>query len=89
MGKLLMAPIDKPSQKLELIDAIQRLGVSYHLESEIDEILQQIYKDHHNVVGQEDNGSLYTVALRFRLLRQQGYNIPSGKSSLFDLLFIH
>ena len=89
VGKLLMDPIDKPSQKLELIDAIQRLGVSYHFESEIDEILQQIYKDHHNEVGQEDNGSLYTVALRFRLLRQQGYNIPSGKSSLFDLLFIH
>ncbi|KAL4619518.1 hypothetical protein ACB092_06G084800 [Castanea dentata] len=77
VGKLLMAPIDKPSQKLELIDAIQRLGVSYHFESEIDEILQQIYKDLHNEVGQEDNGSLYTVALRFRLLRQQGYNIPS------------
>ncbi|KAL4619514.1 hypothetical protein ACB092_06G084500 [Castanea dentata] len=77
VGKLLMAPIDKPSQKLELIDAIQRLGVSYHFESEIDEILQQIYKDLHNGVGQEDNGSLYTVALRFRLLRQQGYNIPS------------
>ncbi|KAL4619516.1 hypothetical protein ACB092_06G084700 [Castanea dentata] len=75
--KLLMAPIDKPSLKLELIDAIQCLGVSYHFESEIDEILQQIYKDHHNEVGQEDNGSLYTVALRFRLLRQQGYNIPS------------
>ncbi|XP_075671447.1 putative terpene synthase 2 [Castanea sativa] len=77
VGKLLMAPIDKPSQNLELIDAIQRLGVSYHFESEIDEILQQIYKDLHNEVGQEDNGSLYTVALRFRLLRQQGYNIPS------------
>ncbi|KAK7822081.1 putative terpene synthase 2 [Quercus suber] len=77
VGKLLLDPIDKPSQKLELIDAIQRLGVSYHFESEIDEILQQIYKDHHNEVGQEDNGSLYTIALRFRLLRQQGYNIPS------------
>ncbi|KAK7824433.1 (-)-germacrene d synthase [Quercus suber] len=50
---------------------------------EIDEILQQIYKDHHNEVGQEDNGSLYTIALRFRLLRQQGYNIPSDSFNKF------
>ncbi|KAL0001134.1 hypothetical protein SO802_014915 [Lithocarpus litseifolius] len=58
VGKLLMDPIDKSSQKLELIDAIQRLDVSYHFESEIDEILQQIYKDHHNEVGKEDNDIL-------------------------------
>ena len=78
-----MAPIDKPSQKLELIDAIKCLGVPYHFKSEIDEVLQQFYKDHHNEDGQKDNDSLYIVALRFRLLRQQGYNISSGKPSFF------
>ena len=79
--KLLMAPTNKPSQKLELIDAIKCLGVSCHFESDIDEVLQHIYGDHHNEDGQKDNDGLYTVALRFRLLRQQGYNISSGKSS--------
>ena len=39
---MLMAPIDKPSQKLELIDEIECLGVSYNFESEIDKVLQQI-----------------------------------------------
>ena len=40
--RMLMAPIDKPSQKLELIDEIECLGVSYNFESEIDKVLQQI-----------------------------------------------
>jgi (-)-germacrene D synthase len=57
-----MAPIDKPSQKLELIDEIECLGVSYHFESEIDKVLQQIYKHHHNGDGQKDDDSPYTVA---------------------------
>jgi (-)-germacrene D synthase len=76
---MLMAPIDKPLEKLELINAIQRLGVAYHFESEIEEVLQQIHNYHYNCDGQENDDALYTVALHFRLLRQQGYNIPSGK----------
>ncbi|KAF3450150.1 hypothetical protein FNV43_RR06230 [Rhamnella rubrinervis] len=64
------------SEKLKLIDVIQRLGVSYHFESEIDQILQQIYNHyddhkHHNFL----DGDLYNTALCFRLLRQHGYNI--------------
>ncbi|KAG6655109.1 hypothetical protein CIPAW_05G193000 [Carya illinoinensis] len=75
-----MAPVDDISQKLELIDAIQRLGVSYHFESEIDTILQQI---HNNGDDTGDSDDLYTVSLRFRLLRQQGYNTPSDVFSKF------
>ncbi|KAL5546812.1 hypothetical protein UlMin_006499 [Ulmus minor] len=66
-------PVQNPLEKLDLIDVIQRLGVSYHFENEIKEVLQQIInnqQEHGN-----DNGELYTVALRFRLLRQQGYNV--------------
>ena len=42
-----MAPIINLLEKLELIDAIHRLGVSYHFESEIDEVLQQIHRHHY------------------------------------------
>nr|XP_010905142.1 alpha-humulene synthase [Elaeis guineensis] len=58
-------------QEMELIDILQRLGVAYHFEKKIDEILSQIFKKH-----MEDD-DLHAVALRFRLLRQHGYNMPA------------
>ncbi|CAL5404078.1 unnamed protein product [Camellia sinensis] len=73
--KMLVAANDQPSQKLNFTDAIQRLGVSYHFESEMETALQHIYEtdyDHHDDKANDD---LYTVALMFRLLRQQGYPI--------------
>ncbi|XP_073117608.1 alpha-humulene synthase [Elaeis guineensis] len=59
-------------QEMELIDALQRLGVAYHFEKEIDKILRQICN------AQMEGDDLHTVALRFRLLRQHGYNIPAN-----------
>ncbi|KAI8539674.1 hypothetical protein RHMOL_Rhmol09G0201400 [Rhododendron molle] len=65
------------SQQLDLIDAIQRLGVAYQFETEINQGLHQIYETyrqsgHKNVNDDED---LYTTALSFRLLRQHGYHV--------------
>ncbi|XP_058100953.1 (-)-germacrene D synthase-like [Magnolia sinica] len=60
-------------QEMNLIDDIQRLGVAYHFEKEIDEALQRMY-DAYTDVNYDD---LYAVALRFRLLRQGGYNVSS------------
>ncbi|KAL6316983.1 hypothetical protein AAG906_024522 [Vitis piasezkii] len=58
---------------LNFIDAVQRLGVAYHFEQEIEEALQHIYNSVHDLNDIE--GDLYNVALGFRLLRQQGYSI--------------
>ncbi|KAK4539090.1 hypothetical protein RGQ29_031979 [Quercus rubra] len=82
--RMLMAPIDNLLEKLELIDAIQHLGVSYHFEGEIDEVLQQIHKYHYTCDVQESDDALYTIALHFRLLRQQGYNILSDIFNKFE-----
>ena len=78
---MLMVPaLDNPSQKFDLIDQIQRLGVSYHFEDEISTLLQQINKNGSAWDElQTDSGNLYTAALYFRLLRQQGYSVPCGK----------
>ncbi|KAJ9671957.1 hypothetical protein PVL29_025551 [Vitis rotundifolia] len=70
--KMLITAADDSVQKLHLIDAIQRLGVAYHFESEIDEALKHIF-DVSVVSAEEDD--VYTASLRFRLLRQQGYKV--------------
>lgn len=64
-----MTSLENVSQKLNLIDDIQRLGVSYHFGNEIEEILQKIHESSY------DLDDLCTAALCFRLLRQQGYNV--------------
>lgn len=72
---------DKPSQKLNLIDAIQRLGVAYHFETEIEAELQHMYETYQQHDHKfADHDDLYTMALSFRLLRQEGYPISCGKS---------
>ncbi|KAF8031674.1 hypothetical protein BT93_D0785 [Corymbia citriodora subsp. variegata] len=42
--KMVTDVVDEPSQMLHLIDQIQRLGIFYHFEREIDEQLEQIHK---------------------------------------------
>jgi (-)-germacrene D synthase len=82
--KMLMAPGEKPTQKFNFIDAIQRLGVSYHFENEIQQILQQLHNTLHGSDDHEDDDDdLYTVALQFRLLRQNGYYISCGTVFFF------
>ncbi|KAL0399298.1 UNVERIFIED_CONTAM: Bicyclogermacrene synthase [Sesamum radiatum] len=73
MMRNVLAQTPNHCNKLELIDAIQRLGVGYHFEEEIDKSLQYIH-DTHLEYNSKDN-DLRTVALRFRLLRQQGYPV--------------
>ncbi|XP_041993268.1 bicyclogermacrene synthase-like isoform X2 [Salvia splendens] len=75
VGKLLAETSDDLPCKLELIDVIQRLGVEYHFEKEIKASLKYIHDKYKHQNG-KDNDDLRIVALRFRLLRQEGYNVP-------------
>ncbi|CAN0896594.1 Alpha-copaene synthase [Linum grandiflorum] len=60
--------------KLRLIDTIQRLGVGYLFETEIEGLIENIYS-----LGQDSiiikNANMYHTALWFRLLRQQGFAV--------------
>ncbi|EOY08702.1 hypothetical protein QUC31_010780 [Theobroma cacao] len=68
---MLATPMDKPSQKLYLIDAVQRLGVAYHFEKEIEDSLEIIYPN----CNVERDDDLCSTAVRFRLLREHGFNV--------------
>ncbi|XP_048606907.1 tricyclene synthase, chloroplastic isoform X4 [Brassica napus] len=69
-------------EQLELIDDLQKLGVSYHFEREIDNILTFTYhKDRRNFMEYDMEYDLHATALEFRLLRQHGFNVPEDLSS--------
>ncbi|KAI9083053.1 hypothetical protein K1719_034957 [Acacia pycnantha] len=69
------------SQKLNFIGWVQRLGVSYHFQHEIEKALAKIhsiYSSNNNLITHdEDDNNLHSLALLFRLLRQHGYPISS------------
>ncbi|XP_006354694.1 vetispiradiene synthase 2-like [Solanum tuberosum] len=60
-------------QKVHLIDTLERLGIYYHFEKEIEHQLSKIFDL--NFIHEEDD--LYNVSLYFRLFRQHGYPISS------------
>ncbi|XP_050288805.1 sesquiterpene synthase 2-like [Quercus robur] len=80
--KELLASAGHLSQQLGLIDALQRLGVAYNFEREIQEALEHIYATYndHNDVEDDD---LYNVSLRFRLLRQLGFKVSCDAFNKF------
>nr|ABN09075.1 Terpene synthase-like; Terpenoid synthase [Medicago truncatula] len=77
--KIFQSSSSNISQQLNFIDSLQRLGISYHFELEIDEALEQIHNTFtNNKEITTEEGSLHFLALAFRLLRQEGLRISSG-----------
>lgn len=73
---MLLSSMSSCDEKLNLIDIIERLGLSYHFSNEIEDQLQIIFS---NKLENNGNGDLSIVALQFRLLRQHGFTVSSGK----------
>ncbi|KAL0454376.1 UNVERIFIED_CONTAM: Gamma-cadinene synthase, partial [Sesamum latifolium] len=61
-------------EKLILIDTLERLGVGYHFEQEIEDQLREIFRFQSQDTDQ-DNYDLFTTSLQFRLLRQHRYSV--------------
>ncbi|XP_050247222.1 sesquiterpene synthase 2-like [Quercus robur] len=76
----LFSIMDHLSQQLDLIDALQRLGVAYHFEREIQEALEHIYTAFNE---KNDVDDLYKVSLSFRLLRQEGFKVSCDVFNMF------
>ena len=70
--KGLLTSSTDPAVLLTYIDAMQRLGVAYHFETEIKEAL--------GAVRLFASSDLHIAALQFRLLRENGFHVSSGES---------
>lgn len=69
-AKCLLTSNKYPGFLPKLIDTMQRLGVAYHFEKEIEDGIGLLYPD--------VTSNLYTTALKFRVLRERGFAINSG-----------
>ncbi|KAG8386216.1 hypothetical protein BUALT_Bualt03G0125900 [Buddleja alternifolia] len=76
--KVLIATPDESVHKLELIDAIQRLGVAYHLGKETDISLKLIYETYSEQMG----SSVATACCILSIARlDEGHVSPTDESS--------
>nr|ALL56347.1 geraniol synthase [Camptotheca acuminata] len=62
-----------PTSVMKFIDTLERLGIAYHFEEEINSLLQGFLANGYSHYPQD----LFTTALRFRLLRHNGYHISA------------
>ncbi|KAL0435391.1 UNVERIFIED_CONTAM: Gamma-cadinene synthase [Sesamum radiatum] len=72
---MLMAEGSTVVDKLILIDTLERLGVAYHFDQEIEDQLQEIFQFHSK---DENDYDLFTTSLQFRLLRQHRHFVSCG-----------
>nr|QCY41294.1 (-)limonene synthase [Cannabis sativa] len=72
--KRMLIGVENSLAQLELIDTIQRLGISYRFENEIISILKEKFTNNND--NPNPNYDLYATALQFRLLRQYGFEVP-------------
>ncbi|XP_073279190.1 germacrene A synthase-like isoform X2 [Primulina huaijiensis] len=74
-------PERKMVDTMNLIDVLERLGISYHFEDEIKYKLEQYFGLNTNY--EDDNYDLSNVSVHFRLFRQHGLHLTSEIFSKF------
>ncbi|KAL0335046.1 UNVERIFIED_CONTAM: Terpinolene synthase, chloroplastic [Sesamum radiatum] len=85
--KMLVQEKELTVEELELVDDLQKLGISYHFEDEINQMLGCLYEQKYgggknNSDSEGKERDLYSAALEFRLLRQHGFSVPQGEKTL-------
>ncbi|GAB2284625.1 hypothetical protein Dimus_019080 [Dionaea muscipula] len=65
---------------INFINTLERLGVAYHFEAQIEEALHNIYANCHSIDAKQEL-NLYHTSILFRVLRQNGFPVSCD---LFD-----
>ncbi|KAL2495311.1 Monoterpene synthase [Forsythia ovata] len=76
--RIIISEMEDQPDRLELIDNLQRLDVSYHFQDEIKKILDHIHLNTNKDYDNQNEKDLYSTALKFRILRQNGYQVPQA-----------
>ncbi|KAL8091203.1 hypothetical protein AgCh_040340 [Apium graveolens] len=76
VGSMLLSDGGKWTEKLILINTVERLGVGYHFSEHIENMLAEMHKAHVKLESYEKY-DLFTTAVYFRMLRQHGYKVTS------------
>nr|WHU05662.1 terpene synthase TPS15 [Freesia refracta] len=64
--------------QIELIDTLQQLGVAYHFQEEIQNILATIFCSIIKKTSPTIHNDIYATALLFRLLRENGFHVSTS-----------
>ncbi|CAA2993786.1 (3S,6E)-nerolidol synthase 1-like isoform X1 [Olea europaea subsp. europaea] len=83
--------LENQIESLMLVDAIQRLGIDYHFQEEIEAVLRRHYMEATTCSDGYFYYTLHDLSLLFRLLREHGFSIPAdifnrfkGKDGVFE-----
>ncbi|EFH46395.1 lyase/ magnesium ion binding protein [Arabidopsis lyrata subsp. lyrata] len=76
-----LGEIEGTIEQLEMIDSLQRLGISYHYKHEIHEILKNIHDQRGEIVREAQD--LHATSLEFFLLRQHGFDVSQDAFDVF------
>lgn len=84
MTESFMASKENPIENIKFIDALCRLGISYHFEIDIIEQLGYAFNSlDFNQLIRHDECDLYTVGLLFQVFRQFGFKLSAGNYFYF------
>lgn len=88
---ILMSSKNSDYERIHLIHLLINLGISYHFEIEIDEILNQAFGNLENIIAKEND--LETISTMFEVFRLRGYYMSCGKNITFPYsptyIYIH
>lgn len=75
---MLMSFKNRDSERIRLIHLLVKLGIAYHFETEIDEILNKAFGKIDGIIAQQDD--LETISTMFEVFRLRGYYMSCGEN---------